>query len=325
MTSCAKLLDKKIDVKNLEDIIEYRKDKIVLYSKYVSIREIKEVTLLNLGKKFIKECSNKSNVSFFSIDINDFKHIFIVELLGWDTSFFKKPMYKIHYVLYAHSEYKILKSAVREFISLFTRHTNSNHYCYIDIPSEDIVLIQALTESSFRLVETRIHQFIDLRNKIFERFPVRSAGIDDVSNLSRMAYKMRNSFDRFHADVYFDNVKADEYLAKFAEESVKGFADIVIVPFQKGTPPDAFFAANYLKDEWDNIGEKVSQLVLAAISSETCKGWYVKLLSELCFRVREFGSDYIITNTQTTNRAAIHANEKLTFKYGHTTHILCIS
>lgn len=315
----------KPEFKTIEDMLEYRKDKILCYSKYSSIREIDSLNLINLSKIFIKECLNKENVMFFEIEINNCNHIFITELLTWDTAFFKKPMYKIHYVLYNHAEHETLLLSVRKFISLFQHYTNNNHYCYIDIPSEDIGLIQALTESSFRLVETRIHQYIDLRNSVFERFPARIAECSDISNLSRVAYEMRNDFDRFHADVYFDNTNADEYLAKFAAETVKGFADITIVPCDASTPPDALFAANYLRDEWSKIGRNVSQFVLAVASSKTCKGWYVKLLSELCFRLRTFGADYIITNTQTTNRAAIHANEKLNFKYGHTTHILCMS
>ena len=91
---------------------------------------------------------------------------------------------------------------------------------------------------------------------------------------------MRNKYDRFHAESKFNLIKSDEFLATYIEESIKGLADFVIVPNEKNVNPDAFLTANYLKKDWEIIGENISKMVLSAVSSETCKGWYIKLISE---------------------------------------------
>ncbi len=68
---------------------------------------------------------------------------------------------------------------------------------------------------------------------------------------------MRNPFDRFHADPAFSQEKADEFLATYIEESIKGLADHIIVPNEPNVPPDAFLTAKHLKTDWPIIGEKV--------------------------------------------------------------------
>jgi dTDP-4-amino-4,6-dideoxy-D-galactose acyltransferase len=138
----------------------------------------------------------------------------------------------------------------------------------------------------------------------------------------RVAREMRNSFDRFHADPVFGQSKADEFLATYIEQSVKGFADIVLVPDEPGVPPDSFLTARYLKDEWEETGYRISKMVLSAVSSATNKGWYSKLIGAMTRHLQEEGAQYIHMNTQATNGAVIHTWESLGYRFGYATHVL---
>jgi dTDP-4-amino-4,6-dideoxy-D-galactose acyltransferase len=164
--------------------------------------------------------------------------------------------------------------------------------------------------------------YLDLTNFKQPRFPVRQANLNDINNLKRVSSKMVNPFDRFHADISIDNKLADNFLGVFAEESVKGFADYVMVPNEKAIPADSFLTAKYYKNWWNEIDVKVSKMVLSAVSSETNKGWYIKLITEMAYHLRDMGADYSMMHPASTNKAVIHSYEKLGCKLGKVGHIL---
>ena len=163
--------------------------------------------------------------------------------------------------------------------------------------------------------------YLDLNKINFDRYNVREANFNDIPNLRRIAFEMRNPYDRFHADSIFNSEKADEFLAAFIEESIKGFADYTMVPNEAGTPPDAFLTAKYLIDEWPLIGAKVSKMVLSAVSSKTCKGWYKKLISEMAFHLKTKEADFAFMHPASTNKAVIHTYETLGCKLGQVSHV----
>jgi dTDP-4-amino-4,6-dideoxy-D-galactose acyltransferase len=133
---------------------------------------------------------------------------------------------------------------------------------------------------------------------------------------------MVNPYDRFHADISFQKDDADRFLGVFAEESIKGFADYVMVPNEENVPSDSFLTAKYYKNWWKPIGIKVSKMVLSAVSSSTNKGWYVKLISEMAYHLKEQGADFALMHPASTNKAVIHSYEKLGCKLGKVSHIL---
>ena len=134
--------------------------------------------------------------------------------------------------------------------------------------------------------------------------------------------KMVNPYDRFHADVFYNKKVAGNFLGVFAEESVKGFADYVLVPDEDGLPSDSFLTVRYNKEWWGKINIKVSKMVLSAVSSTTNKGWYIKLISEMALHLKELGVDFVMMHPASTNKAVIHSYEKLGCKLGKVTHIL---
>jgi dTDP-4-amino-4,6-dideoxy-D-galactose acyltransferase len=305
----------------INELIDYRKNILYNYSQYSFYSKAdKERIFKHSISDNIFRLKEDNDVQFIEINVLGLNHIFILKFLKWDTDYFKIKTYKLLFVLYQHLDYNILKSAIQKFLKDF--FIEKRNYCFSEIPSEDIFTIQALNESGFKLVESRLTYYLDLQNFQFERFGVRPANLSDIPNLKRVARIMRNDYDRFHSETIFNCQIADEFLATFIEESIKGLSDYVIVPEDEKTPSDAFVTANYLKNDWEIIGENISKMVLSAVSSETCKGWYIKLISEMAYHLKEIGANYVFMHPASTNKAVIHSYEKLGCKYGKCIHVL---
>jgi dTDP-4-amino-4,6-dideoxy-D-galactose acyltransferase len=307
---------------NINEMVNYRSDRLFFYSRYSFLRDKKEEIIKKIIVPKILEISNKKN-GLININVNGLEHLFSIEFLDWDSNYFNVPTYHLHSVLYLHDDYDVLKAAVRCFVKDFL--SNKKIYCFFEVPSEDNRLIQAFNESNFKVVETRLTYYMPLNYHKRERYSVRQAQMADVKNLMKVAYEMRNIYDRFHSDPFYGDLKADEFLAKYAEESVKGFADYTIVPNEKNIPPDAFVTAKYLKHDWELIGNKVSEMVLSSVSAKTCKGWYIKLISEMAYHLQSIGAEYSVMHPASTNKAVIYTYEKLGCKLGGVSNVLTYS
>lgn len=306
---------------DLTDLISARSNELFYYSPYNFIHDFsKEIQFKNCVENVIINFENENNNNVYKITCDGQLHQFYVTKLSWDTQYFGINTIKLKYVLYAHQNFGMLQNAVREFLNIIS---SEKKYCFIEIPSEDILLLKAITSNSFNLIETRLTYFRrNLSAFNNERYAVRKANLSDTENLKRVARVMRNDFDRFHADPVFSKEIADEFLATYIEQSIKGFADVVLVPDETGIPADSFLTANYLKDDWTKNKINISKMVLSAVSAQTNKGWYKKLVSEMTYQLYNEGAEYIYMNTQSTNRAVIYTWEKLGYKLGCTTHIL---
>ena len=215
----------------------------------------------------------------------------------------------------------MLSEAVRQFQS-HLRALNAE-YLFTDVPTEDNLLFQALNLAGFRLIETRLTYHND-KIQQFEntnRYEVRQAIPADIQGLKSVASGMRNQYDRFHSDPTFDPALADNFLAKYVEAAANGYCDIVLVPNVPGLPVESFLTANVLDKQWEDLGCRVSKMILSAVSSTTNKGWYVNLISEMTYLLKERGATNIFMNTQSTNRQVFHTWEKMGYKLGCTNHI----
>jgi len=292
--------------------------RLIFYGKFNFIRQIPpEVIRRNLLETLLRFEESTDN-TIAVIEIAGYRFYFFISYLDWDTTFFNRRTYKIEYVSYPKEASPFLAKAW----NLICSDMLSGGYCFMEVPSEDIGLIRSMGQAQFRLVETRLTYFRgDLEQFDHERSKVRQATGNDASNLMRVAREMRNIYDRFHADDIFDEKIADEFLARYIQESIKGFADVVLVPDEAGVASDSFLTAKYLKQDWENFQCKVSKMVLSAVSSATNKGWYKKLITEMTYLLRDAGAEYIFMNTQSTNRAVFHTWESLGYRLGCTTHI----
>jgi dTDP-4-amino-4,6-dideoxy-D-galactose acyltransferase len=306
---------------SIPQLIKSRKEALYFYSRYNFLREIKQEKLIQIEVNKIDEWKSLSNNHrIINVEIENFQIYFYMRFLPWDTDFFLLETCKLHYVLYDCSFEILIKACEKFNKELRTLHAQ---YVFIEIPSEDIRLIQALNAAGFMLTETRLTYFnnsLDTYN--FERFDVRPAKPEDIQELRMVASVMRNNYDRFHSDAVFLKDKADDFLAEYVDQAIKGFCDIVLVPDTPGVKAHSFLTANYNKSEWNDLGYSVSKMVLSAVSSQTNKGWYIKLISEMTYHLKEIGAQAIYMSTQPTNRAVIKTWEKLGYKYGASTHIL---
>ncbi len=304
-------------MEKLEKAIENKKNNLLFYSPYNFLRHKDEE---QIRKIVIPQLLDK-NVEIISVKDEVF---FIVEYLKWDSQYFGIDSYKLINILYNRDDFQLVDEAIQEFIHLFF-YEGKKKYCFTEVPSEDILVLQGLSKNGFRLVETRLTYYNDNIQKFDnKRFEVGFANTTHIENLSYTAQIARNEYDRIHADFYFPKQMADAYLATYVAESIKGFADIVMIPSEYGNEPFAFLTAKHCKETEEIMGEKISKMVLSAVAPQR-KGWYYKLISEMTYHFKELGIKTAFMNTQTTNRAVFRTWEKLGYNLGYTTHILVYS
>ena len=245
--------------------------------------------------------------------------VFYKKLL-WDSEFFGTPTFRIEYAsIPTNSSENAVSKSFNEF-RMYLGSSHSEFYVFAEVPSEDTDVLVGMTGSGWRLIETRITCFRDdMQNFNFiDCFPTRSAMIEDIPDLKSTAIKSVNPFDRFHSDKFFSAKQADEFMATFVENSVKGYADEVLVPATGRA--DAFVTGKYLH-QLEPIGVKVGRNVLTAVSTDR-KGWYSHLIGGLCNRFLEGGVNAAIVTTQSTNRPVHRVLFSHGFRFGRVTHIV---
>jgi hypothetical protein len=263
-----------------------------------------------------------------------------VRRLEWDTKFFGWPMYRLEFAV-TRPDREGIGALATTLIGIRRELAAANETFYLsaEVPAEDVVVLQALGLAGFGLVETRLTYFRDdVRNFSWpRRFAVRPATPADIGHLRAVAVKARNPYDRYHADPFFD-VVADDYLAKFVEASVMGFADIVLVPDDaSGDPPGAFVTARITTPPACPLGRAhdcpirpgIGQFVLGADTRQS-RGlmrtpWSVLGMAEMLHLFRERSLGVAWMTTQASNRPMIRAIEMLGCRYGRAAHVLATS
>jgi len=279
----------------------------------------------NIDKHTIVHCltSEYEGKEAYVVDYKNEKVTFYYTRNEWESNYFAINSVTLYYVDFIPGQIQSVKQAIESFIEHLSVLYAKSFIVTAELPAEDTELIQALNHLKFRCIETRLHFFHNTLDSFDEpRYPVRKAVANDIGNLKRVASAMRNDYDRFHADWSFDKKKADEYLEVYIENSVHGFADLVITPNQPGVPSDSFLTANICRESWEALNYPVSKMVLSAVSSQTNKGWYIKLITEMTYLLKEAGARSVFMNTQATNTAVLVTWQKLGYKIGRTTHIL---
>lgn len=305
----------------MNNLFELRKETLFFYSPFNFIRTISLNTHLDIVSTQIGSYSNEGGK--YIVESGDNRFEFIYCRLDWDSQFFNLNTYRLYTVLFDPNRPTGLTAAISNFFE-FLKKEKGCQYIFIEIPSEDITLIQSLGEAKAKLVETRLTYYNDkVQNYTSpERFKVKNATPENIENLRRVAAVMQNKYDRFHADKIFNPLIADSFLSKYVEEAIKGFSDIVLIPDGHSIPSDSFLTANYLDKYWKNLGVKVGKMVLSAVSSETNRGWYAKLVSEMTWLFKEKEIEIAFMNTQSTNRAVINVWERLGYKFAMCNHII---
>jgi dTDP-4-amino-4,6-dideoxy-D-galactose acyltransferase len=223
---------------------------------------------------------------------------FYTRRLVWDSDFWGREVYQLVLILSDLDAHEMVKAA-RMFATTVVPTLGCDEL-RTEIPAEDVEMIQALTGAGFRSVVTQVvHVRDSLKDLEYPRFPVRIASTDDIDALRETAATMRNPYDRAHADVRTSEVDADRYLSHFAEACVRGYTDIVLVPDR--AEANSIVATNLLEEEWERLGVNVSQIVLAAVSASTNRGWAIKMLYETLYLLRDRGATRVMMKTQVQN------------------------
>lgn len=305
---------------NLASFINARAEKLFFYLPYPFISEMDVAGQMEESVlKGLQHVEQDAQQQIISVTAATEEHLFLIKHLPWDSEFFGRPVYKLFSVLFNHQNYQILTKAVSDFKKQF--FSSSHQYCFIEIPSEDILLMQALNANGFILVETRLAYYRTVADFTNERFAVRKAAPADIDSIRTVAATMHNPYDRFHAEPAFSPALADAFLSKYAEEAVKGYCDVVIVPGETNVPAGAFLALSHIKYDSHPYLHKLAKIVLTAVAP-ACKGWHYKLVSEAIYLAQAATATYIFMTTQATNKAIIHNCEKLGFNLGSSRHIL---
>ncbi|MDF7810177.1 hypothetical protein [Hymenobacter sp. YC55] len=241
--------------------------------------------------------------------------------LPWDSEYFGVPTFKLLTGLFDQAAPMLDRVAALHAWQRKLAATGG-FYCFSEIPVEDTTLLQTLTSSGWRLIETRM-QFYHNQLEEFRqpRYAVRAARLEEAEHIGQIAAAARNSYDRFHADMWFGATRADAFLARYASAAVQGYCDTVLVPNEPDVSVDSFLAISDLVADASKLGVGLSRVVLTAVGPQN-KGWHQRLVSETVYRAREQGARYVLMTTQATNRAVFRTCEKLGFRLGGTTHIL---
>ncbi|MBD2766437.1 hypothetical protein IC235_00855 [Hymenobacter sp. BT664] len=191
------------------------------------------------------------------------------------------------------------------------------------VPAEDVRLLQGLTAAGWQLVETRLTYYREQLTAFdHPRFPVRAATVEEAVHIGQIAARVRNPYDRLHADVGFSNARADAYLGQYAQNTVAGkLATVVLVPDVAGLPVDSFVAISDLETDAGALDARLSRVLLTAVGPAN-RGWHVKLVAETLHRARALGHEAVLMTTQATNHAIFRTCEKLGFRLGATGHVL---
>lgn len=300
----------------MEQLFQKRLEKLFFYSPYHFLREISpDQQIEKIVRPLFFDFAQKPDHQLIKIDMGGKDFFFFLIFLAWDSHFFQIPTYKLFSVLYDPANHSDLGKALSELLANL-RQKQPKFYFWAEIPAEDTEVAQAISKVGFGLVETRLH-FVkkNLQDFDYEPFAVRKATEADIPNLRKVAAEARNPYDRVHADTFFGQEKADQYLALYAENAVKGFAETVLVPADSA-PPDSFLAISSL----EALQKKFARIALTAVLPSR-KGWHLKLCAETIQYAQKNKADYVLMTTQATNGAVFRTTEKLGFQLGACSHI----
>lgn len=303
-----------------------RQAELTFYSPYNFLRAFPAAQQLTafVAPRLAQHRSGDGAHRWFRTESGGQPTFFLFTELAWDTAFFNRPVLRLYAVLFEMPDVAALMAAAAAF-RREVLDVHPNCYCFCEVPSEDVVVLQALGRAGFGLVETRCFFYHDaVAAFAAPHAPVRRAqGEADAVRVGEIAATARNAFDRFHADAYLPPTDGDRFLRAYAEAAVRGYCDWVLVPDETaaGVPLDSFLAISDLAADAAALGVGLTRVVLTAVGAAN-RGWHERLVTETLHYARARGAAYALMTTQSTNRAVFRTAEKLGWKLGGTGHVL---
>jgi len=246
----------------------------------------------------------------------------LLQSLPWDSAYFNTPTYRLFTGLFgADAKPAQLKASAAVLCQQLA--AKGSFYAFSVVPAEDVVLLQALTGAGWQLVETRLNFYCPTAAATLPApASVRLARPEEAAAIGQVAAAARNNYDRFHADPWFGQERADAFLAQYAASAVVGAtADAVLLPNESGLPVDSFLAISDSPATPNLPGSGFSRVLLTAVGARN-RGWHLKLVAETIRRAAKLGFPTVLMTTQATNGAVFRTCEKLGFRLGSTSHVL---
>lgn len=184
----------------------------------------------------------------------------------WNSFHFKKNMGNVSLNLFKEVEPDNLLDIMNDVVNK-AKEKGFEHLTF-KVDTNQKKIIQSLIKKQFLLVDTLISYIYDFKKvklkDMEHKCSFRDPNDQDIEILKDIS-KKSFSIDRFHSDPSLDNKLSDEYYEKWIENSYKGLADKIIVPFVDDVP------VGYTTGKLPNEGSDIGVLVLSAVSSE-CRG-----------------------------------------------------
>jgi hypothetical protein len=287
-------------------------DRTSFYHPYNFLLSPSQSERLYLAELEIANTSGKANC----IE-DDSGNSLTYELLGWDSEFFGRPIYKVHFLSLMPNSSTTNIEVLLDKLFLSLQKPNGDIYFFIEVASEDLEVLETVSRRGWKLIETRLTYFnadISMIGSTIQD-QVRLATHDDIDELRNTAIKAKNQFDRFHSDSFFSENEVDRFMGIFIENSVKGREDYVVVP--KTGLANAFFAGSKVQIDEDFA---VGRMTLSAVSTDR-KGWHLNVTQGLCHYFIQDQIQTAVMTTQSTNRAVLTNLMKLNFRFGRSVHV----
>ncbi|MDB5234319.1 MAG: hypothetical protein JWR44_1312 [Hymenobacter sp.] len=312
-----------MDAASLSRLVAARTAELAYYSPYYFLRQFPAGLQQELfGAGAASRWAQSPGAETIGLPEGAGRVWWLLKQLPWDTAHFGTLMFRLFTGLF---EAHITSSELVEAAAALRRQLAQRgpYYAFNVVPAEDVRLLQALTGAGWRLIETRVTYYRDqLSTFDHPRYPVRTAAVGEASHIGQVAAMARNVYDRFHADPWFGEARADAYLARYAENTVAGgLAAAVLVPDEAGLPVDSFLAISDLESDAATLNTRLSRVLLTAVGPAN-RGWHVKLVAETLHRAHALGHEAVLMTTQATNHAVFRTCEKLGFRLGATSHVL---
>jgi hypothetical protein len=287
-------------------------DRSSFYHPYNFLLSPSQSERLYLAELEIANASGKANCI-----VDDSGNSLTYEFLAWDSEFFGRPIYKVHFLSLMPDSSTTHIEVLLDKLFLSLQKPNGEIYFFIEVASEDLEVLETVSKRGWKLIETRLTYFnadISMIGSTIQDH-VRLATHDDIDELRNTAIMAKNHFDRFHSDSYFSENEVDRFMGIFIENSVKGREDYVVVP--KTGLANAFFAGSKVQIDEDIA---VGRMTLSAVSTDR-KGWHLNVTQGLCHYFIQDQIQTAVMTTQSTNRAVLTNLMKLNFRFGRSIHV----
>lgn len=258
--------------------------------------------------------NNPDLIIKYFISNNKLKGFYCLEKLDWDSSIFKRNMWKMKVIINDS-----LLDNVNEIKSSFIEDCSSNNIDHIScqVKSNDYFTTELLGKLEFKIVDSIIRFGTKLDSKKTkdiisnkDTVNIRQYKIEDYEKVMAVAKKVFENYpNRFFNDGEFNSEECKRMYIEWTKNSLKGFANIVIVS-ELSEKIIGFSTIKYKKPFSDEKIISEGQLS-GVLSSYRGKGINTKMLKKR-LDIASQKADYYEVGTQIYN----YASQRTFYKCG---------